>query len=599
MNAIIGYNHLLAKTILSAKQKDFVEHGRSSATHLLGIINDILDFSKAEAGKLHVENIEFDLNDLVCNLSTDISLKADEKGLELVIGVMEDVPRYLMGDPLRISEILSGLLNNAVKFTDVGHIVFDCSVQKLNNHNVTLKFSVTDTGCGLTEEDQNSLFGSFTQADTSMTRKYDGLGLGLSNCKQLVKLMGGEIGCSGEPGSGSTFWFTCTFEYKDELMMTVDGSEDIDHDLEFPILNEKSILLVEDNKINQLMMKDILEDSGVSVTIAVNGQEAVTLFQSCNFDAILMDVQMPVLGGYDATRQIRAIESKLHSDFTGVNTGENGGNRNTVIIGMTACSTTEDFDDARKAGMNDCVSKPLDTRDLFLSLEKWFFLAENQNLNSKLKTGEDLMDSLCDDRPVLNTSKALSRVRGNRNLYFKLLKSFEMSNKNLITELYELNGNRDYEAVRVAIHKLNGAAGNLGAEALHDAAGRIELAVKNGGEVKLDKLLQKFEYEYGRITRSIHDLTGETTKKGPQIQPAVEERVSAQLQELYISLKTDHSRAIRIIDDLTPHLSDSEVRHEFNQVQEAMDNFDTDRTTQKVKQIAQKLTIELQEVEHE
>jgi len=599
MNAIIGYSHLLAKTTLSSKQKDFVEHSKKSATHLLGIVNDILDFSKAEAGELHIENIEFDLNDIICGLSTDFSLRADQKGLKLFISVMDDVPTYLLGDPLRIREILSNLLNNALKFTEDGQIDLDCSVQKLKGDNVTLKFSVTDTGCGLTEEDQNKLFNSFTQADTSTTRKYDGLGLGLSICKQLVELMGGEIGCSGASGSGSTFWFTCSFVYNDELKMTIVGSDTIDDELEFPDIKKMSILLVEDNRINQLMMRDLLESHGASVTIAGNGQEAVDFFNSDNFNVILMDVQMPVLGGYDATRQIRAIESRQYSELSGADTVKRVRNRNTPIIGMTASSTEDDYTYAREAGMTDCVPKPIDTGHLFSTLEKWFHLSGKHIHNFELKNAVDSMNGQSECQSVLNINKALSRIRGNRDLYFKLLKSFENSNRDLITELRELNGNRDYEAMRVAIHKHKGVAGNLGAEALYNAAARIERAVKNGGEETLEKLLQEFEYEYGRVTRSIHDLTNDTEKKQPQIIKAVKERVSTQLQELYSSLKTDHGRAIRIFDELTPHLSETEVKLEFNQAQEAMDNFDMDTTAHKIKQIAQKLTINLQEIEHE
>ena len=211
MNAVIGMTHLALKTELTAKQKDYLHKIQSSANSLLGIINDILDFSKIEAGKLDMESVDFNLDDVLDNLGNLVSVKAQEKeDLEVLFATAQNVPRFLVGDPLRLGQILINLSNNAVKFTDSGEIVVSTERVEKNEDRITLKFSVSDTGIGLSEEQAGRLFQSFSQADTSTTRKYGGTGLGLAISKKLANMMGGEIWVNSEPGQGSTFSFTAT-----------------------------------------------------------------------------------------------------------------------------------------------------------------------------------------------------------------------------------------------------------------------------------------------------------------------------------------------------------------------------------------------------
>ena len=302
MNAIIGMSHLALKTELTPKQQDYISKVQYSANALLGIINDILDFSKIEAGKLDMESIPFHLEDVLDNLADLVSLKTEEKGLKLLFEVNDEVPTGLTGDPLRLGQILINLSNNAVKFTEKGRIVVGVSPVAVTEEKAELQFSVQDTGIGLTEKQRGKLFQAFSQADTSTTRKYGGTGLGLTISKKFCEMMDGKIWVESEPGVGSTFIFTATFgrhsekrEENSRFRGDVQGLENI---------RGARILLAEDNEINQQVAREILEQAALVVEIANNGKEAVEMAQKNPYDAILMDIQMPVMGGFESTEKI-------------------------------------------------------------------------------------------------------------------------------------------------------------------------------------------------------------------------------------------------------------------------------------------------------
>ncbi len=276
MNAIMGMAHLALKTDLTAKQSDYLKKVDISAKSLLGIINDILDFSKIEAGKLDMESVDFQLEDTLDNISTLVGIKTQEKGLELLFKTDRSVPTALVGDPLRLGQILINLSNNAVKFTDAGEIVVSTELVKKDKAQVTLKFSVHDTGIGMTDEQAAKLFQPFAQADSSTTRKYGGTGLGLTISKRLAEMMGGEIWVESNAGQGSTFSFTANFGLgKEKAKKRFKPSQD---------LRGMKVLVVDDNATSRGIFQEMLESFSFEVTLAASGQEGLTELEKASKD---------------------------------------------------------------------------------------------------------------------------------------------------------------------------------------------------------------------------------------------------------------------------------------------------------------------------
>jgi PAS domain S-box-containing protein len=353
MNGVIGMAYLALKTNLNPKQRDYIEKIHSSGEHLLGIIDDILDFSKIEAGKLEIEMVDFQLDKVIKNLSNLVAGKAESKGLQLVYDVGPGVPAFLRGDPLRLGQVLINFTNNAIKFSASGDIVIRTRVQKRYRETCVLRFEVEDRGIGISAVAKAKLFQSFQQADTSTTREYGGTGLGLVICKQLAELMNGTIGVESQPGLGSTFWFTAEVGIgTDTGQHTPAQHEAIAHlqlERAMGALQGIRILLAEDNAFNQQIAVELLQTTGAIVCVANNGKEAIDLLRQAHFDCVLMDVQMPVLDGIEATRQIRA--DPLLST--------------TPIIAMTANATNEDRIRCIQSGMNEFLSKPIKPARLY------------------------------------------------------------------------------------------------------------------------------------------------------------------------------------------------------------------------------------------
>jgi len=302
MNAVIGMAHLALKTDLTSKQRDYLNKIKSSANSLLGIINDILDFSKIEAGKMAMEAVDFNLNDVLDNLANLITVKTQEKeDLEILFAVAGDVPRYLVGDPLRLGQILINLANNAVKFTESGEIVVSSELVKQDQDQVTLKMSVSDTGIGLTREQISRLFQSFTQADTSTTRKYGGTGLGLTISKRLAEMMGGHIWAESEFGQGTTFSFTANFGR---------GAEKEEEGPATPKdLKGMKVLVVDDNATSRDIFQEMLTSFTFDVTLAASGEEGLAEFEKAGdkhpFELVVIDWKLPGIDGFETARRIK------------------------------------------------------------------------------------------------------------------------------------------------------------------------------------------------------------------------------------------------------------------------------------------------------
>ena len=351
MNGVIGTLQLLSDTRLEPAQKEYVDTACKSANSLLTILNDILDLSKIEAGKLNIELIALDLREIVNELITLHTMTAEEKCIELDAEIDERLPPVLIGDPTRIRQILANLVSNALKFTEKGHVRVKVSVDAVDDDKAQIRLEVEDTGVGIEADIKDELFNEFTQADGSTTRKYGGTGLGLAIVKQLVEMMHGQFGVDSVPGDGSTFWFCIPLEISHEQIEQ--SAEDDDLDLTASINGH--VLLVEDNPINQMIARKMLEKIGLESTLAADGQQALDQLQQRSFDAVLMDCQMPVMDGFEATRHIRTQAALFELP----------------IIAMTANVMEGDREKCISAGMNDYIGKPVVEKELRKTLSRW------------------------------------------------------------------------------------------------------------------------------------------------------------------------------------------------------------------------------------
>ena len=364
MNGIIGMTDILLETGLSTEQREYAEIVQMSGNNLLVLINDILDFSKIESGKLDLEQIDFDLQRMLDDATRLLAYRAEEEGLKLSCHIEPEVPLLLTGDPGRIRQVITNLVANALKFTPHGAVGLNASLLSDHDGSVQIKFEITDTGIGIPKAILSAIFSPFTQADTSTTRKYGGTGLGLTICRQLAELMGGEIGLVSEEGKGSTFWFTVQLEKQPAERCITTQTQSARMRTVTPHVEAKiddltaRILLAEDNVINQKVAIHMLKAIGYTVDVVADGQQAVEALERFNYDLVLMDCMMPEMDGFEATAAIRGLNSKVH-------------NHNVPIIAMTANAMKEDRDKCLAAGMDDYVSKPVKKWVLADILEQW------------------------------------------------------------------------------------------------------------------------------------------------------------------------------------------------------------------------------------
>lgn len=471
MNGVIGMTDLLLDTRLNHQQRDFANTIRESADALLTIINDILDFSKIEAGKLVIEKISFNLA-LTIQGTIDLLVKrAEEKGLALLVKIEPEISGKLLGDPLRIRQLLINLIGNAIKFTEQGYISLNVS-----QADQFLRFEVLDTGVGISKEIQSRLFVPFTQADSSTTRKHGGTGLGLSICKHLVELMGGGIGMESVDGKGSTFWFTLPLKETSDPAIDVmldatappipiDSLTNLDEPVTPPnpvdALNKGTlILLVEDNAINRKVAILQLNKMGYATHAVENGQKAVDAIVTLPYGLVLMDCQMPVMDGFEATRIIRLAER------------DSG--RHIPIVAMTANAMQGDRERCLAAGMDDYLSKPINPQMLADTLTRWLpkssfidgkpvELAEPQSANSGAPVELNRLVKMFDD---------------DKDTIRELLQMLADSLPDVSDRLNAAIRSRDVECTRVTAHEMKGSCGNMGADTLSGIASEIEMLAR-------------------------------------------------------------------------------------------------------------------------
>jgi two-component system, sensor histidine kinase and response regulator len=482
MNAIIGMTYLIQKTDLSQKQKDYIEKIQASSQHLLGIINDILDFSKIESGKFEIEEIDFELSQVLNNLVTFIEEKCYLKKLKLIFDIDPNLPNSLKGDPLRIGQILINYASNAVKFTQEGEITIRIKNEKEIDNNCVVRFEVEDTGIGMTEEQKNKLFQPFQQADTSTTRKYGGTGLGLAISKQLASLMNGEVGAETYLGKGSIFWFTAQLrknisaEKISTSQLKIHSRNGIKEDLTANMMEEYCeaigkihILLVEDNELNQQIVVELLRDLGIVIDIAENGESAIRKINQDLYDMVLMDMQMPIMDGITATKEIRKNPKFAHLP----------------IVGITANAMVQDREKCMQAGMNDYLPKPINPIKLFCMIKKW---VPNKKISNKEMSAlsEENFHGVNFNISGLDSEAGLRRVLGKKKSYINLLRKYVSGQKNTFLQLEELLAKEEWNDAHRLIHTLKGVSGSIGAIAIQEKADILEAAIK---ERVSDKIL--------------------------------------------------------------------------------------------------------------
>lgn len=497
MNGIIGMSHLALQSDLNSKQKGYLQRIDASAKSLLRIINDILDFSKIEAGKMTLDNTEFELKEMVETVIHHVEFRAVEKGLAIKTEYDPELVPLYFGDALRISQILTNLLSNAVKFTESGEI----RIQIRKTLHDRILFQVIDTGIGLSAEQIQRLFQSFSQADGSTTRKYGGTGLGLSISKQLAELMGGDIGVESQEGVGSCFYFEIPLEARLEsegkTRKIISSKQSLKPMLKS--LAGSRILVVEDNQINQEIIQGYLEESGISITIANNGLEALQISPE-SYELILMDMKMPIMDGYEASRQLRARGCSV------------------PIIALTANSMGDDKKQTEDAGMDDHIDKPIDVEKLYEILLRYITPKCSDVLEEPVSEESHYYPAFADYLEHIDVQKGVSNLAHNRKLYMKVVKEFAQRFAQIPSES---------EEVERFLHTLKGLSGSIGAYGLKSMIENLERAYS---EDRYREILEELSHVIEEIAIYIlPSLESESTAK---------ENLSAEaIQELFEVLK--------------------------------------------------------------
>jgi two-component system sensor histidine kinase/response regulator len=694
MNAIIGMSHLVMKTELTLRQRDYIKKIMGSSWHLLEIINDVLDFSKIEVGALTIEATEFELEKVLGNVANMIAEKAAAKGLELVFDVDKEVPHYLIGDPLRLGQIIINYSNNAVKFTKQGEINIHMHLKEQTDEDVLIYCAVCDTGIGLTEEQMGRLFQRFSQADTSITREFGGSGLGLAISKRLAELMDGEVGVTSNLGQGSTFWFTARLgkgfspprqlalsaDLQGKRMLVVDdnnsarqvlgemlglmnfkvdqvesgkaaigavnraeaqgepyeivfldwempgmdgnetarqikelslnrmphmimetafgrgeiikgaaeagienvlikpvtpsvlfnsvirtlggiadgalsaGEASTDTFLQLTAIKGSRILLVEDNELNQEVATELLRDAGFIVDLAENGQIALGMLNVAEYDIVLMDIQMPVMDGITATREIR--KDARFKDLP--------------VVAMTANAMQDDSDRCMAAGMIDHVAKPIEPEILWKALLKWIKPRHMAEAEIEQQAVQDVnLPSSIDGLDMLD---GLRRVRGKKPLYLSILRRFIIGQKSAAAEIFEaLEGNAWDTAKRFA-HTLKGVSGTIGATNLQQLAERLETAIKEDRpreeiDARLNEIKMPLAFLIAQLEQHLPEERVKTTVTVDQ------EKLKVVCDKLAAMLDDDDAEAVDVLDANADLLNTAFPNH-YRTIDESIRSFD-------------------------
>ncbi len=720
LNGILGLTQLMQKTPLNDKQRSYMARLQISGETLLATINDILDFSKIESNSMQLENVDFNLDDVLRHLSSLVAYRAQEKGLELVFDTAPDVPRQLVGDPLRLGQVLLNLTGNAIKFTDSGEVVLKITLKTHTADRATLEFSVRDTGIGMTEAQTTGLFQPFSQADTSISRRYGGTGLGLTISQRLVQMMGGKITVQSQPGKGSTFTFALEFKQtsyftpaeivtaetlrglkvlviddhaatleflKSTLesfsfnvtttnsaqyglslleqqpanapyrlvvidLSAIDGmdslqaarairqssslvntpiilllsAEEMLHQVETSILDGylikpvtrsqlfnmvmqvfgyetaseacppqaavndtellklrgRKILLVEDNEINQIVAAEILQNMGLQVTVASGGEEGLWMLNNSTFDAVLMDIQMPGMDGYQTTARIRS-DPRFTFDRL-------------PVIAMTAHAFDSDRAKALEAGLNDYVSKPIDVNRLASTLLHWLKPQKNNKSASVVQTASSEPDGLPEQiLACLDTAPALARLGDNLTLYRRILIMFRQENAAKAQSIRRAIQSNDLPQAQRLAHTLKGVAGTIGATALMEAAKKLEQALLTEHKDAAYANLKLVETHLARVLEATASLEPQvqSTPGAPCDSPIAS--AAPQLQRLAQLLIENDAEAVDQLETILDGMQEENCRDELLVITQHIRRYDFPNALQELRALAQKWNFPLAE----
>ena len=486
MNAVMGMTNLVLDSKITDKQKFYLEGIKKSSETLLHIINDILDLSKIEAGKMELEKIDFSLHETVEQVKQIMQHKAGEKGLELVVDISSKIPDVLLGDPVRLNQVLINLTGNAIKFTESGSVCLSISREGNSGAEHIIKFSVIDTGIGIPEDKLQAVFESFSQASSSDTRKYGGTGLGLTISKQLVELQGGKISVESKVGYGTTFSFTINLEEgsAEQMQKRIADEEQIHGEL----LDGLRILIADDNEYNCIVAQDTLElKSKVKVTSVSNGQAAVDALRENDFDLILMDVQMPVMNGFEATQFIRKNLPPPKNL--------------TPVIALTASVLRTDLDKCKDAGMNGYIPKPFKAAQLIAGIAGVLKI-ETKSVKKKIITPTIKTPILT---MITNLEYLKEFCEGNKDQMNKYIRMFVSSAPALIEKLNTAIGQNDYAEIATQIHGYKTKWIMMGMAESKELALRIENDCRKSSPDE-KSILENIESLTGQIEKAIAEL---------------------------------------------------------------------------------------------
>ena len=466
LSAVIGFAGLALPLSADARQQEYLEKIASAGKTLSGIIDDLLDLSKIAAGRMMLEATTFSLHELLARSRATLSFKAEEKGLQLIERIADDVPDVLLGDPLRLEQILLNLLSNAVKFTAAGRVELRVGVLARKENRVCLNIEVEDSGIGMQSEELELLFKPFSQTDASMSRKFGGTGLGLAICKHLAELMDGEIGVSSRQGEGSTFQVKLWLALGDASELPASALPGEQAALQI-CYRDARVLVVDDQPFNRDVVEGLLAAVGIRPRMAVNGREALDLLLDAGpeaFDLVLMDVQMPIMDGLTATRELRA-----RSEFSEL-----------PVIAMTAHTMAHEKEIGRSAGMSDHIGKPFDDVSFYRVLAKWIPLAKQRvQALPTIQARETQAGGLPLLRGV-DTHAGLSLLLGDEARYRHWLSNFVEEGPGYIAQISQALAAGVPEQAALAAHTLKGRGGMLGMSELHGLAAALELALDSG-----------------------------------------------------------------------------------------------------------------------